>query len=55
MARPTEPATLLDLGLATSRSRLTDAIVSSDRSRNDLPKVAAAGIVTGLLTPLCAP
>ena len=31
---------------------MTEAIVSSDRPRNDLPKVAAAGIVTGLLTPL---
>lgn len=34
---------------------LTDAIAASDTSRNDLLKVAAAGIVTGLLTPLLPP
>ena len=34
---------------------MTDAMATSDRSRNDLLKVAAAGIVTGLLTPLLPP
>jgi hypothetical protein len=34
---------------------LTEATTSPDASRNDLLKVAAAGIVTGLLTPLCVP
>ena len=34
---------------------MTDAIAASDTSRNDLLKVAAAGIVTGLLTPLLPP
>ncbi|MDB5579356.1 MAG: hypothetical protein JWR80_4532 [Bradyrhizobium sp.] len=34
---------------------MTEAIASSDTSRNDLLKVAAAGIVTGLLTPLLPP
>jgi len=34
---------------------LTEVIASSDRSRNDLLKVAIAGIVTGLLTPLLPP
>jgi hypothetical protein len=31
---------------------LTDTIISTDRNRNALLKVAAAGILTGLLTPL---
>jgi hypothetical protein len=31
---------------------LTDTILSPDQSRISLPKVAAAGILTGLLTPL---
>jgi hypothetical protein len=31
---------------------LTDTIISPDRSRNSLLKVAAAGVLTGLLTPL---
>ena len=34
---------------------MTEVIASSDRSRDDLLKVAAAGIVTGLLTPLLPP
>ena len=34
---------------------MTEATTSPDASRNDLLKVAAAGIVTGLLTPLCVP
>ena len=34
---------------------MTEVIASSDRSRNDLLKVATAGIVTGLLTPLLPP
>ena len=34
---------------------MTDAIAASDTSRHDLLKVAAAGIVTGLLTPLLPP
>jgi hypothetical protein len=33
---------------------LTDTIIS-DRSRNNLPKIAAAGVLTGILTPLCQP
>jgi hypothetical protein len=31
---------------------LTDTIISSNQSRNDLLKIAAAGILTGLVTPL---
>jgi hypothetical protein len=31
---------------------LTDTIISRDRSRDSLLKIAAAGILTGLLTPL---
>jgi hypothetical protein len=31
---------------------LTDTIISPDQSRTSLPKIAAAGILTGLLTPL---
>jgi hypothetical protein len=31
---------------------LTDTIISADRSRNSLPKISAAGVLTGLLTPL---
>jgi hypothetical protein len=31
---------------------LTDTIISPDRSRNSLLKIAAAGVLTGLLTPL---
>jgi hypothetical protein len=31
---------------------LTDTIISSDQSRTSLPKIAAAGVLTGLLTPL---
>jgi hypothetical protein len=34
---------------------LTDTIVSPDQSRNNLPKIAAAGVLTGILTPLCQP
>ena len=34
---------------------MADAIAASDRSRNDILKVAVAGIVTGLLTPLLPP
>jgi hypothetical protein len=31
---------------------VTDTIISPDRSRISLPKIAAAGVLTGLLTPL---
>jgi hypothetical protein len=31
---------------------LTATIISTDRRRNSLPKIAAAGVLTGLLTPL---
>jgi hypothetical protein len=31
---------------------LTDTIISSNQSRDSLPKIAAAGVFTGLLTPL---
>lgn len=31
---------------------MTDTIISSDRSRNSLFKIAAAGVLTGVLTPL---
>ena len=31
---------------------MTDTIISPDRSRNSLLKIAAAGVFTGLLTPL---
>jgi hypothetical protein len=31
---------------------LADTIISSNRSRNSLPKIAAGGVFTGLLTPL---
>jgi hypothetical protein len=31
---------------------LTDTIISSDQSRPSLPKIAAIGVLTGLLTPL---
>jgi hypothetical protein len=31
---------------------LTDTIISPDRTRNSLLKIAAAGVLTGLLTPL---
>ena len=31
---------------------MTDTIISPDRSRNSLLKIAAAGVLTGLLTPL---
>jgi hypothetical protein len=31
---------------------LTDTIISFKRSRSSLPKIAAAGVFTGLLTPL---
>jgi hypothetical protein len=31
---------------------LADTIISSDQSRTSLPKIAAAGMFTGLLTPL---
>jgi len=34
---------------------LTEAIASSDRSRNGLLKVAAGGVLTGILTPLLPP
>lgn len=34
---------------------MADAIAASDTSRNDILKIAAAGIVTGLLTPLLPP
>jgi hypothetical protein len=34
---------------------LTDAIASAGQSRNGLVKIAAAGIVTGVLTPLLPP
>jgi hypothetical protein len=34
---------------------LTEAITSSDRSRNGLLKVAAGGVLTGVLTPLLPP
>jgi hypothetical protein len=31
---------------------LTNTIISPNQSRNSLPKIAAAGVLTGLLTPL---
>ena len=31
---------------------MTDTIISSNQNRNSLPKIAAAGVLTGLLTPL---
>jgi hypothetical protein len=31
---------------------LADTIISSNQSRSSLPKIAAAGVLTGLLTPL---
>jgi hypothetical protein len=31
---------------------LTDTIISPNQSRTNLPKIAAAGVLTGLLTPL---
>ena len=31
---------------------MTDTIISPERSRSSLPKIAAAGVVTGLVTPL---
>jgi hypothetical protein len=31
---------------------LTDTIISSNQTRTNLPRIAAAGILTGLLTPL---
>ena len=31
---------------------MTDTIISSSQSRTSLPKIAAAGVLTGLLTPL---
>ena len=34
---------------------MTEAIVSTDRSRNDLLKIAAGGVLTGILTPLLPP
>src|SRR5882757_9651174 len=34
---------------------LTQAITSSETSRNGLPKVASAGVLTGVLTPLLPP
>jgi hypothetical protein len=34
---------------------LTEAIASTDTSRNGLPMVAAGGVLTGLLTPLLPP
>jgi hypothetical protein len=34
---------------------LADTIISSDRSRGALPKIAAAGVLTGILTPLFQP
>jgi hypothetical protein len=35
--------------------RLTDTIIYPDRSRNGLLKIAAAGVLTGILTPLFQP
>jgi hypothetical protein len=34
---------------------LTDTIISSDQSRSSLLKIAAAGVLTGILTPLFQP
>jgi hypothetical protein len=34
---------------------LTDTIISPDQSRNTLLKIAAAGVLTGILTPLFQP
>jgi hypothetical protein len=34
---------------------LTDAIISPNQSRTSLPKIAAAGVLTGILTPLFQP
>jgi hypothetical protein len=33
-------------------SPLTDTIITPNQSRNSLPKIAAGGVLTGLLTPL---
>src|SRR5437868_2383884 len=34
---------------------LADTIISSERNRDSLPKIAAAGVLTGILTPLFQP
>ena len=34
---------------------MTDTIISADQSRISLPKIAAAGVLTGILTPLFQP
>ena len=34
---------------------MAEAIISPDRSRNDLLKVAGAGVLSGILTPLMVP
>jgi hypothetical protein len=34
---------------------LTEAIISANRRRTNLPKIAAAGVLTGILTPLFQP
>jgi hypothetical protein len=34
---------------------VTEAIISTDRSRNSLLKIAACGVLSGLLTPLMVP
>ena len=34
---------------------MTDTIISANQSRISLPKIAAAGVLTGILTPLFQP
>jgi hypothetical protein len=46
---------MLGEGEVTGERPLTDAIAASDLSRNGLLKIAAAGIVTGILTSLLLP
>jgi hypothetical protein len=42
------------LSLKEGQGALTDTIISPDRSRS-LPKIAAGGVLTGILTPLFQP
>jgi hypothetical protein len=48
---------VLDDGHAVKKrvNALTEAIASTDQSRNGLLKVAAGGVLTGILTPLLVP
>src|SRR4051812_14318797 len=34
---------------------LAGTIIAPNQSRNSLPKIAAGGVLTGILTPLCQP